>query len=314
MSDPAAPADAPKQGSALAARASGAAHLRSYREHQATLFAIAYRMLGSVADAEDMLQDTFLRWQQTTVEEVQSPRAFLVTILTRLCINYLESAKVRREEYFGQWLPEPLLEDFAAQAAERAVETDESLSMAFLVLLECLTPPERAVFLLREVLDYDYADIAKIVNQTPSNCRQLLRRARQHVSYKRARFVTSHEQREQLIREFLRAVAGGDLQGLVALLSQEAVLHSDGGGKAPSLPVPIVGGAKIARALLGASRKLVPKNLEQRLVLINGALGVASYLNGRIFSVLNLDISEGRILRLYIISNPDKLRHLDRVS
>lgn len=285
-------------------------HLLVYDEHRATLFGIAYRMLGSVADAEDMLQETFLRWQQTHLAEIQAPRAFLVTILTRLCINHLESAKVRREEYFGQWLPEPMLDGPAERGAADGIEMDQSLSMAFLVLLERLTPAERAVFLLREVFEYDYADIARILRQTETNCRQLFSRARQHITRNRPRFVTSLEQREQLMKEFMSAVSGGDLQRLVALLSREVVLHSDGGGKAPALPVQIVGADKVARALIGGSRKLVPQTLVHRYTTVNGEIGVVSYLDGRAFAVLTVDISESRISNLYIVTNPDKLMHL----
>lgn len=288
----------------------GDEHLRLYREHRRMLFGIAYRMLGSVADAEDMLQETFLRWQQTRLEEVQSPRALLPTILTRLCINHLESAKVRREQYYGEWLPEPLLGDPTDDISATALERDESLSMAFLILLERLTPAERAVLLLREVFDYDYPEIARMLNQTQANCRQLLRRARQHIASNRPRFTTSLEHHERLTKEFMHVVVGGNLQRLVEMLSQEAVLHSDGGGKARALPVRILGAGKVARALIGANRKFVPKTLISHLTLVNGQPGAVSYLEGRPFSVFTLDIEDGKISNVYIVTNPDKLAHL----
>jgi RNA polymerase sigma-70 factor (ECF subfamily) len=284
----------------------GRRRLELFNQHRSLLFSIAYRMLGSVADAEDMLQDTFIRWQRTNDEEIRSPRSFLVTIVSRLCLNQLESARVRREEYYGQWLPEPLL----TLAEGNASEIHESLSMSFLVLMERLTPKERAVFLLREVFDYDYPELAQILGYAESNCRQILRRARQHIARNRPRFDTSLEQRERLMKEFIHATEGGDLQGLLAMLAQDVVLHSDGGGKGPALPRQILGAAKVARAMVGGARTLVPKTLAQRLTQINGELGVVSYLETIPYSVLTLDIVQGRIRNIYIISNPEKLAHL----
>jgi len=284
--------------------------LQAYREHRSALLGVAYRMLGSIADAEDMLQETFIRWQQASPADIQSPRAFLVTILTRLCINHLESARVRREQYYGQWLPEPVLTETADSRSAPLIEADESLSIAFLLLLERLTPTERAVFLLREVFDYEYVQIAQMLGQTQANCRQLLRRARKHIGENTPRFGASREQRERLINEFLQAVSGGDVSNLVALLSHDAVLHSDGGGKAPALPRPIVGAEKVARALIHGGRKLVPQNLTICLVEVNGELAVLSYWEGRPFSVFTVDIAAGRVRNLYIVTNPEKLAHL----
>ncbi len=285
--------------------------LDAFNEHRKVLFAIAYRMLGSVADAEDMLQETYLRWQQALDREIHSPRAFLVTIVSRLCLNHLKSARVRREEYFGEWLPEPLLtEDEGSARALAEVEVDDSLSFAFLVLLERLTPMERAVFLLREVFEYEYTEIADILGQSEANCRQLLRRARQHVAENRPRFNPSPQQRERLLREFLQATAGGNLERLVELLASDVALHSDGGGKGPALPVLIQGAAKVARALVGASRKFVPASIVTRLASINGEIGAISYHEGKPFSVVTLDILDGRIRGVYIVSNPEKLAHM----
>jgi RNA polymerase sigma-70 factor (ECF subfamily) len=289
----------------------GKDRLDAFNEHRKLLFAIAYRMLGSVADTEDMLQETYLRWQQASDGEIHSPRAFLVTIVSRLCLNHLQSARVRREEYFGEWLPEPLLTEAHDNALGvlAEVEVDDSLSFAFLVLLERLTPMERAVFLLREVFEYEYAEIADILDQSEANCRQLLRRGRQHVAENRPRFNPSPQQRERLMKEFLQATAGGNLQRLVELLSSDVALHSDGGGKGPALPVVIQGADKVARALIGASRKFVPTNIVTRLASINGELGAISYHEGRPFSVITLDIADGRIRGVYIVSNPEKFAH-----
>jgi RNA polymerase sigma-70 factor (ECF subfamily) len=296
-----------------AAESGGSLRLELFNQHRDLLFSISYRMLGSVADAEDILQETFIRWQQTPDVDIKSPRAYLVTILTRLCLTYLESAQVRRQEYYGQWLPEPLLTDLA-DPISKALEVPESLSMAFLVLLERLTPMERGVFLLREVFDYDYAEVGKILGQTEANCRQVLRRARLHVAENRPRFDTSLEQRERLMKEFLQATSGGDLQQLVAMLSKDAILHSDGGGKGPALPKQILGAQKVARAIIGGARKFVPKTLIHRMRQINGELGIVSYLDGRPHSVFTVDIVGGHIRNIYIVSNPEKLAHLPRMS
>ena len=282
----------------------------TFHQYRGLLFSIAYRMLGSVADAEDMLQETFIRWQQSPEEEIRSPRAYLVTIISRLCINHLQSARVQREEYVGQWLPEPLLTGPGSDPSETS-RVDESLSMAFLVLLERLTPMERAVFLLREVFDYEYSEIAQTLGQNEANCRQILRRARQHVTEVRPRFDTSPRQREELLRQFLDATSNGDLDGLVALLSSEVVLHTDGGGKAAAVPNLVYGPDNVARAILGGLKKLVPRNLIRRVAQINGEPGVVSYIDGRPYSVFTMDIADGRVRNIYIVTNPEKLAHLN---
>ena len=283
--------------------------LVAFDQYRGLLFSIAYRMLGSVADAEDMLQESFIRWQQTSSDEIRSPRAFLVTIVTRLCINHLESARVRREEYVGEWLPEPLVTDPKSDPSH-VLRVDESLSMAFLVLLERLTSIERAVFLLREIFEYEYSEIATILGQSEANCRQILRRARQHVSEARPRFRASSEERRNLLERFLRKTIQGDMDGLVDLLASDVVLHSDGGGKALAVPNLIFGADKVARGILGSLEKLVPRNLLTRMALINGQPGIVSYLNGKPYSVLTLDTGEGLIRSIYVLTNPEKLAHL----
>ena len=283
--------------------------LNAFHQHRPLLFAIAYRMLGSSADAEDILQETYIRWQQTPNPYMDSPRPLLVTILTRLAINYLQSARVRREEYFGQWLPEPLL-TAPFQNPSVAVEVDESLSLAFLLLLERLTPIERATLLLREVFDYEYPEIAAVLEQSEANCRQILRRARQHIKEPRTRFDASREQRDELIRRFSEASSQGNLEGLLTLLSRDAVFYSDGGGKAPALPKPIYGSENIARGVLDGLRRLVPKNLVRRFAHINGQPGIVSFLDGRPFSVFTLDVSDGLISQIYVVTNPEKLKRI----
>ena len=276
-----------------------------FDEHRVLLLSIAYRMLGSRADAEDIVQEAFLRWQQSGAEEIRSPRAFLVTVVSRLCINHLQSAQARREEYFGEWLPEPVVSESEDRGA-----VEESLSMAFLVLLERLNPVERAVFLLREIFDYDYAEIARILGHSEINCRQILRRARQHIAELRPRFDASPAERERILGAFLKATASGELNPLVALLADTVVLHSDGGGKAPALPQPIYGADNVARALLGGIDKLVPKGMVNRVTAVNGQPGVVAYFEGRPFAVVTIDVSGGRIQNIYIVTNPEKLARL----
>jgi RNA polymerase sigma-70 factor (ECF subfamily) len=287
--------------------------LAVFHQYRPLLFSIAYRMLGSVTDAEDILQETFLRWQQSPRDDLRSPRSFLVTITSRLCINYLQSARSRREEYVGQWLPEPIVTGSGSNPDE-LLAVDESLSMAFLVLLERLSPIERAVFLLREVFDYEYAEIAAFLNQTEANCRQILSRARQHVSQNKPRFETSGREQNELLRNFLQAVETGDLEGLFALLAPQVTLHADGGGKGLAVPNVVRGADNVARGVLGSFRKLLPPTLTRRLVLLNGEAGLVNFLDGRPHSVLIPATSEGRIHAIYVITNPEKLRHLPPLS
>jgi RNA polymerase sigma-70 factor (ECF subfamily) len=283
--------------------------LATFDQYRSLLFSIAYRMLGSVADAEDMLQETFIRWQQSREDNIESPRAFLVTIMSRLCINHLQSARVRREEYVGEWLPEPIVTDPGSDPFG-IIKVDESLSMAFLVLLERLAPIERAVFLLREVFECEYSEIGNVVGQSETNCRQILRRARQHVSAVRPRFKASAGKQTDLFEQFLKAVETGEMSGLIELLSKDVVLHSDGGGKAVAVPNEVRGADKVARGILGGLQRLVPKTLVRKLVRINGAPGLVNYLQGKPHSVLTLDIQDGRIREIYIVTNPEKLSHI----
>lgn len=283
--------------------------LTIFDQYRGLLFSIAYRMLGSVADAEDMLQETFIRWQQSAEDKIQSPRAFLVTIVSRLCINHLQSARVRREEYVGQWLPEPVVTDTGSDPFE-IVKVDESLSMTFLILLERLTPIERAVFLLREVFEYEYSEVAAVLQQSEVNCRQILRRARQHVSEMRPRFEVSERKQNALLQRFLEAVGNGDMEGVVALLSKDVALHSDGGGKAIAVPNAVRGASNVARGILGGLKRLVPKDLVRHLARINGEAGLINYLDGKPHSVLTIEAVGDEIRAIYIITNPEKLSHL----
>ncbi|MFL6307136.1 MAG: RNA polymerase sigma-70 factor [Candidatus Sulfotelmatobacter sp.] len=283
--------------------------LATFDQYRGLLFSIAYRMLGSVADAEDMLQEAFIRWQQSSEQDIGSPRAFLVTIVSRLCINHLQSARVQREQYFGEWLPEPIVTNIASDPFG-ILKIDESLSMAFLILLERLTPIERAVFLLREVFEYDYSEVARIVGQSEVNCRQILRRARQHIEAMRPRFEVPERKRTDLFDRFLEAVGTGEMGGLLDLLAKDVVLHSDGGGKGVAVPNEVRGADKVARGILGGLQRLVPRNLVRRLGHINGSPGVINYLEGKPHSVVTLEIRDGLIREIFIITNPEKLSHI----
>jgi RNA polymerase sigma-70 factor, ECF subfamily len=283
--------------------------LEAFDENRGRLFSIAYRMLGSVADAEDLVQEAFLRWQQTDQAEVRSPRAYLSTVITRPCLNHLKSARAHREEYVGPWLPEPLL---TGQAPDPGGDgrLAESLSIAFLVLLESLSPVERSVFLLHEVFDYDYAEIAHILGKSEANCRQMLRRAREQVAARRPRFDPSPEQRERLAEQFLKTSVEGDLPGLLALLAEDVALWADGGGKTAAALRPIRGADRVVRFITGALRKFVPADRVSRRIEINGQPGIISYVGRRPISAVILDPVGGRIQTIYIVSNPEKLARL----
>jgi RNA polymerase sigma-70 factor (ECF subfamily) len=278
----------------------------THEELRPYLFAIAYRMLGSVAEAEDVVQDAFLRYHEADVE-AESPKAYLATVTTRLAIDQLRSARARREVYPGEWLPEPLVEDDAARHAETA----DSLSLAFLHLLEKLAPVERAVFLLREVFDYPYDEIAPIVGKSPENCRQILARAHRHVEEGRRRFDVSREERDEVAGRFLAAWEEGDTEALVELLAADATVYGDGGGKAPSLPQPLVGAERVAKALIGWGRQAFARGFEYRPAVVNGDPGVVFYdPEGTAIWVAALDIADGLVIAVRSVLNPDKLTHV----
>ncbi len=276
--------------------------------HRSLLFSVAYRMLGSVMEAEDMVQETFIRWQKVNEAEVDSVKSYLTTIVTRLCLDHLRSARARRETYVGPWLPEPLVTEQAPDAAEHAALAD-SLSMAFLVLLERLTPTERAVFLLREVFDYSYAEIATIVDKSEANCRQMIRRARQHIANNRPRFEASVDDQQQLVVQFMETCANGDLPGLMNLLAEDITLWSDGGGQVHAARKPIYGASRVARFLLGISKKR-PARFFVRVAQVNHQPGLISYVDDQPFGVFVFDINDGCIQAIRSIVNPDKLAQI----
>jgi len=280
-------------------------------------FAIAYRMLGSVSEAEDVVQEGFLRLHRAREDgaRIESPRAYLATVVSRLALDQLRSARARRETYVGEWLPEPLIDATAEDPARRA-EMADSLSLAFLVLLESLTPEQRAAFLLHDVFDEPYHRIAEVIGTSEQNARQLAARARRHVDDGRPRFEASRAEQAQLADRFLAAAEEGDLEGLEALLAADVVLHTDSGGKAPSIKRAVHGRTKVARTLvagLRAGSRL--GGFTTRREEVNGQAG-AVFLDheGRLAGVIILDITDGQIQTVRSIVNPDKLRHLGPVA
>ena len=282
--------------------------LEAFLEQKPRLFSIAYRMLGSASEAEDVLQEAYLRWQAAPRNDVDSPAGYLTSVVVRLSIDVLRSARVRRETYVGPWLPEPLVAD-SAPGPDEAAELADSVSLAFLVLLEELTPVERAVFLLREVFGYDYPTVASMVGKSEANCRQLVVRGKARVSERRTRFEADSAHSRQLTAEFLEACMTGDLDGLFGMLADDVVVWSDGGGKAQAARRPIAGREKAARFLVGIAAK-GGTDVDGRLVAVNGQPGGVFGRHGRVEYALALDVLDGLIVGVRVIANPDKLQHL----
>lgn len=274
-----------------------------FEEHRRLLFGIAYRMLGSVADAEDVVQDAWLRWNAVG-DPVDNPRAYLARTVTNLSLNRLRSAAAQRESYVGPWLPEPLV---TAPDVAEDVERAESISLAMLVVLETLSPLERAVFVLREVFDFPYADIAGMLDRSEAATRQVGHRARSHVRARSPRFDTSDDVRRRVTEEFLTACVGGDIDRMLRLLAPDVTAWTDGGGKAQAALRPIHGADKVARWILGVLSRF-DGSLDVVPVGVNGQPGVMVGSGGRADSVATLDVADGRITAIRLIRNPDKLR------
>jgi RNA polymerase sigma-70 factor (ECF subfamily) len=274
------------------------------------LFSIAYRMLGSVTDAEDLVQDAFVRWLEAPEAEVRAPRAYLATIVSRLAINQLQSARIKRETYVGPWLPEPLVTEHAPDPSE-PIELAESLSMAFLMMLERLSPTERAVLLLHDVFDFDYSEIARILDKSEANCRQLLARAKKHIGEPQTRFEVDSSQADRLLHRFIEATRAGDIDGLLGVLSDDITLWADGGGKVPGAALrPIHGADAVARFVVQRARSGASLGRVLRPTLINGQPGFIIYDGGEPRAALILEPRDGRIHGIYAIANPDKLHAL----
>lgn len=284
--------------------------LGQFENYRPRMFSIAYRMLGSVTEAEDILQNAYLRYRQMPPGSIASPKAFLSTVVTRLCLNQLQAARVQRESYLGPWLPEPLLTEDDPGSPTGQAEKLESISMAFLVLLERLTPVERAVFLLREIFDYPYPDIAEIVGKDEVSCRQILSRAKKFIAASRPRFTPSGEHHHQLLQQFLAATEEGDLDGLTQLLTSEVTLWTDGGGKVRGAATRVVHGQEAVAQFVIASQRFIEAAFTTEILEVNGEPAILLRVEGHPFSVVSVTINQQHIQEIRVIANPEKLKHL----
>lgn len=276
-----------------------------FESRRGPMTGLAYRMLGSRADAEDVVQDAWLRWRGVDEDEVANPAGFLNKVVTRLCLDRLKSARARREVYVGEWLPEPVVDDDHP-------DLGEDLSVAFLLALERLTPLERAAFLLHDVFDASFADVARTLGRTEAACRQLAARAREHVRTAKPRYRPSAEEEQRLTRAFLAAAMGGDETLLRGVLAQDVVMHSDGGGLAKATINPVFGLEKAIRLVMGLKKKFpTPDDTVARLARINGAPGIVLSHEGVVFQTMGLEIADGRIVAVYTMRNPEKLARLN---
>jgi RNA polymerase sigma-70 factor (ECF subfamily) len=282
----------------------------SFEPLRGTLIGLAYRMLGSRAEAEDIVQDAYLRWHAADRAAVREPRAFLSKAVTRLCLDQLKSARARREEYIGPWLPEPVLDD-GALSAEGAGEYANDLSVALLLTLERLSPLERAAFLLHDVFDLSFEQVGDALGRGPAACRQLALRARSHVREDKPRFKPSPEEENRVFSAFVGALAGGDLAGLVRTLAGDAEFYADGGGKVAAARQPLFGPERVAKFLHGVVRKFyLPRDAQYRVVRINGLPGLVVTIAGAVVQTLAVEVQDGVVAKLYSVRNPDKLRYV----
>lgn len=282
-----------------------------FEQYRPLLFHLAYGMLGRVTQAEDAVQEAYIRWQKQDTGQIRSPKAWLSKVVNRICLDEIKSAKNRREEYIGPYLPEPVLEA-ETLSPEDELELAESISMALFVVLDELTPVERAVFLLREVFDYEYADIAGIINKSEQNCRKIAQRSREKVHENRPGFERNRDDQYKLVNSFIDAVKEGDLTEIESMLAEEAILYSDGGGKVLAARKPIVSAANIARFLAGIQKKNGSKgNWRIEFRDINGETGMIMWLDNQIYNTWAFHIEKGKIQSIYVVLNPEKLRHLN---
>jgi RNA polymerase sigma-70 factor (ECF subfamily) len=282
-----------------------------FQRHRGLLFTVAYELLGSVADAEDVVQDTWLRWSADDRGDVLEPKAYLVRIATRLALNRLRTLRARRETYVGPWLPEPLL---TGPDAARPVEVAEDVSMAMLVVLETLTPVERAVFVLREVFGFPYAEIATSLDRSEASVRQVAHRAREHVQARRPRFDTDPGQRAEVTERFLRACFEGDLTALLEVLAPDVVMTNDGGGKARAALRPVVGADRVARFILGIRDRGELAGFRFEAVELNGQLGFVGWIGDRVGVAAIVETADGRVTRLLSFQNPERHNGLEGVT
>lgn len=276
--------------------------------HRPLLFSLAYRMLGSVHDAEDIIQEAYFTLSETSIEQVQNPKAYLCKIVTNRCIDLLKSARKKRETYVGPWLPEPLIID-SEKDPEQNYMMKESISTAYLLLLEQLSETERAVFLLREVLQYDYDSIAEVVGKSSTNCRQIFHRARKAVGNHLASDQIPTQRAAALTEQFVTAIVSGNVNKLLSLLAVDATLLSDGGGKTKAAVFPILGAERIVRFYMGILAKF-PEDFSYKFTTVNGEPGIILYVENKVFGVISLHIQNGLIHQIYWVVNPEKLTHI----
>ena len=287
-----------------------------FEAHRSRLFGVAYRMLGSASDAEDVVQDAWLRYSHARPADLRSPAAYLTTIVTRLCLDRLKSARTAREEYVGPWLPEPLVTD-EVPGPERSVARAESVTLAFMVLLETLSPEERAVFLLREVFDHEYDEIAGMLDTTPANCRQLFHRAKTHIADRRPRFREAAGEKRPLISRFVAALRDGDADELTSVLAEDVGFWSDGGGKVLAARRPVFGREQVAQMLAGFKRTASAAGVDLHTVTldiadVNGEPAMIMRVAGRLDSVYAFTVKDDAIAAIHVVRNPDKLQFLER--
>ena len=283
-------------------------NVEEFQSYRPLMFSIAYRMLGSATEGEDIVQEAFLRYQAVAPGTIVSPKAFLSTIVTRLCLNQLQSARAQRETYIGPWLPEPIFTDTDERAnPSHQAEMHDSISFAFLALLEELTPLERAVFLLREVFSYEYDEIATILGKDPAACRQIFSRAKKHVAEGRPRFKPAPEAQRRLLSQFVQATTTGDLQGLTALLSEDVMMWADGGGKARGAAIHPLHGRKAVAQFVLASTRFMPEGGQVEVAAVNGELAMILRADGKAIVVMSITADEGQVREIRAVGNPDKL-------
>ena len=283
----------------------------AFEHYRVLLFYIAYRMTGSASDAEDLVQETYLRYQASESSEIVSLKAYLTTIITHLALNYLKSARVAREQYTGTWLPEPILTSEDGGFPQAALEQQEALSLAFLRLLEALSPPERAVFLLHEIFEYPFSEIGVMLSKSPANCRQIFHRARQALQDKRMRYEPEPQRQRQLLLSFLTASQAGDMTALTSLLAQDVISWSDGGGKVLTNLKPLHGKLTVARFWLSVTRK-TQRPLTETLDEINGSPALLFWDEGSLAGIISLTLSAVGIQEIYALLNPEKLAYLQK--
>ncbi|MEP7288845.1 MAG: RNA polymerase sigma-70 factor [Chloroflexota bacterium] len=283
---------------------------QTFETYRPLLFSIAYRMLGSAMEAEDMVQETYLRYEMVQDNPIEFPKAYLSKIVTRLCLDQLKSAKTQRENYVGTWLPEPLL---TGESTNVGFDERETISMAFLVLLENLSPIERAIFLLRDVFDYSYAEIAVIVGKSEANCRRYYHRAKQYLTERRPRFEPSSAEQHKLIEGFIQAITLGDVEGLTELLAEDVVMYGDGGGKAAATRHPLMGREAVIRLMFGSYR-LIPPETQVQFAEVNGTPSLLFRQHDTLFYVINFTIVDNKISAIRGVLNPDKLVYLNQHS